>query len=395
MESRGRRSRLGSRRALACLASIAVVAFLGSADVAAADAAGQGSEHPPRLVLNPRQGEVIRSNHVTIRVRSRDLSGVLRARLNGVDVGGEFGRARKGKRSLRTSVSHGLHHGRNVLKVRVRRRDKPTRRTKISFTVRRHRPLVGAGRDRSVVIHSRSQLRGRVKRAPNGPPRGHVRWQLIDGPRGARGVAPRANGIRAKLSFAAGRRSGFRPSVPGTYTVQLRHGSGRTAIRDRAKVYALRPSPLVPVDTYARERFGNLLGIRVGGTLYSPNGTYDGAGVQVLVLERQTLGFVSNQQFSPIGDSDRLLRFIGSLGNDKLVIVASWGGAADQDLPITRLLQRIGVPALCNLGPLACDAIPHRGHSPRSASPGWQRMKPTGTSSTSRTSLPSPEPTAG
>ena len=369
MESRDGRRRSGSRGALASLASIAVVATLGAAGVSAAEARGQ-SEHAARLVLKPRQGEIVRSNHVTIRVRSRDLSGVLRARLNGVDVGGEFGRTRKGVRRLQASVSHGLHHGRNVLKVRVRRRGKPPRREKIRFAVGRHRPLVGAGRDRSVVIDSRSQLRGKVKRAPNGRPLERVRWRLIDGPRGARGVATRAKGVRAKLSSPRGLGTGFRPSVPGTYRVQLKRGSGPTAVWDRVTVQALPPSPLVPIETLVGGTPPqHHVGIRVGGKLYGNDGH---TGLQVLVLERKTLGFVSNRVFGT-GDDDDLMKTIDALDDTKLVIMAATGKSTEvyQQLAIDKPLARIGVPGLCGSHP--CNEVPYPGRLSAIGVPGMAK----------------------
>src|SRR5882757_3248103 len=88
-----------------------------------------------RLVLSPRPGQVVRSNVALLRVNPGKAAKVLSARLNGKEIGRDFGRSRRGVRSLKASLSFGLRPGRNVLRVTVRPRGGAVRTAKVSFSV--------------------------------------------------------------------------------------------------------------------------------------------------------------------------------------------------------------------------------------------------------------------
>src|ERR671923_2262043 len=97
---------------------LSLLAVIAAVVVTPAEANGASAKQGERVVLSPRAAQVVRSHLVRLRVRAGEQAR-LRARLNGVDVSGEFGRARRGVRTLRVSVSHRLRHGRNVVRVRV------------------------------------------------------------------------------------------------------------------------------------------------------------------------------------------------------------------------------------------------------------------------------------
>jgi hypothetical protein len=304
-----------------------------------------------RVVVSPRGGWVVRSNHVRVRVRVPDR-GVLRARLNGAAVGDDFRRARRGIRTLRASISHGLRRGPNVLWVRVHRPGRRGRRAVVRFRVRTSRALVGAGRDRTVVLGSRWRLGGRVLRALGDRRRVSARWRVIRAPRrsNARVIRrPRRNGARATapgtvppalLTAPAQLSPGFRPDVPGTYTLQLTTGTGPASTSDVVQLDAVPQSLLVQLDTMSGDPSNP--GISVGGTNYPLSQAAGSGPLQVLVLTRQHLASVSNTRFSSAG---ALGSALGAMSADKLVIVAlqaAGGFSGDLD----GALAKIGWPQL-------------------------------------------------
>jgi hypothetical protein len=351
---------------LSLLPVTAVAVGLAPAEGGSATAAGTApAAKAKRMVVSPRAGRVVRSHHVRLRVRSRGLSGVLRVRLNGVQVGDDFGRPRRGVRTLRASVSHGLRRGRNVLRVSVRRRGRAPGRATVRFFVRTKRPLVGAGRDRRVVIGSRTRLYGQVKqimrRGGRRAARSKVRWKLVGGPRRGRVRAASADTTTtppATLTSPAGLTAGFLPMAPGSYTLQLTHGAGQSATTDRVTLDAVPPSPLVPIDTMVSTN-ASQRGIRVGDTTYllrdaaGSEGTY----YQVLVLDRKTLGFVWNRKYysaSALGND------LNGLKDTELVIVVQQPGNQPGDIgELNDVVGRIGVPDYGQLpkGPGLVSAI--------------------------------------
>jgi hypothetical protein len=152
------------------------VALVAPAQASAATTGVEAKAKGKRVVVSPRPGQLIRANRVRLRVRARNVAGALAARLNGVPIGADFGRSHKGVRTLRASVSHGLRRGKNVLRVRVRELGKRPRTRVVRFRVRTIGPLVGAGRDRRVVVGERINLGGRVGPRRRGQ---RVRWRLV------------------------------------------------------------------------------------------------------------------------------------------------------------------------------------------------------------------------
>jgi hypothetical protein len=342
---------MNSRLALPLLAALALAVLASPAEAHAA-AAHAAQAKGKRLVVSPRAGQVVRSHHVRIRVRARGLPGVLRARVNGLEIGDDFGRPRRGVRTLRASISHGLRHGRNVLKVRVRRRGLPPRKATVRFVVRTSRPLVGAGRNRRVVIRRHGLLRGRIKHATARTAGAKLRWRLVRTPR-RRAVVASARKPLATLRSPAGRTARFRPRVPGSYTLELRSGAGSAATKDRVTFDAVRPSPLVRIITMTADR-GDARGIRVGDTTYllrdadGPDGP--DSYVQVLVLVRKTLEPVWNRKY---GSAQALRDDLAGLDDTHLVILVQQPNVTrpvGRDIgELNDVVGRIGVPDYIHL----------------------------------------------
>ena len=282
--------------------TVAVLAFLGVSSPAIA--AG-------RLVVSPRSGAT-EDGTAKLRVRAGERA-TLTARLNGTDISRDFGGTRRGTRTLDASISHGLRHGRNVLRVTVQRPTGATRRKTVRFTVPASVPLVGAGRDERAVAGKPMELDGRVAGA-----RGPVRWKVVDGPRG-------------RLASAAGRTADFTPTEPGTYTLQLEAGD----VSDTVEVDA-GYGPFVPIDTQATDPTTNKPAIQVGDQYYTPENL---GGTQVLVLDRKTLARVEDNGWTTVA---QITQDLSEQNNAKLVIAVQ-RGAMDQ--PMTGAFTSIGVPA--------------------------------------------------
>lgn len=123
----------------------------------------------------------------------------------------------------------------------------------------------------------------------------------------------------ARLSKRTTLRADFVARVPGRYTLRLTTGTGRTATSDSVTLSAVPPNPLVTIDTIARP--GDKPGIAVGENTYAaavPAGKPT-AFVQVLVLDRKSLGFVSNTTYT---NTDQLQAALGQLDLTELVVVA-------------------------------------------------------------------------
>jgi hypothetical protein len=329
---------------LAVLALAVLVAPAEGRTAVAHDAQAKGK----RVVVSPRAGQVVHWHHVRLRVRSRSLADTLRVRVNGKHVGADFGRPRRGVRTLRASLSHGLRRGRNVLKVTVRRSDHKPRRATVRFSVRTKRHLVGAGRNRPVAINGTVRLRGQLRPATRRAARTKLRWKLIHAPRrsGVRAASAQAATQPAGLTSAAGLTAGFRPTVPGRYTLSLTAGSGSQTASDTVTVSATPRNLLVPIETMTatNNANGDQRGIRVGDTTYLLRDAGGGSGgfLQVLVLQRQTLAFVSNTKYESVDAADNDL---GGLDQSKLVIlVLQPGYQCCFYAGLEKVAGRIGVP---------------------------------------------------
>jgi hypothetical protein len=286
------------KRVHRCLGLAAVLSLL-AAGTATSGATAASGRQTQRLVVNPRGGEVIRSDLVRIAIRSSDEPVALNVRLNGVAIGRDFTPEDRGVRTLVASISHGLRRGSNVLHVTVRRAGAPARTQTVRFTVPARGLLVGAGLDRRVVVGDSTVLGGRVAPATTGQgvP---VHWRLVSGPDRSH-KRPAASPV-AVLSDPGKVTARFRATAPGQYTLRLTAGSGRARRSDSVTLSVVPPNPLVAIDTMVGGETNP--GVRVGDTTYTaphpPPFPRIAELLQVVVLNRQTLGLVSNASFTDI-----------------------------------------------------------------------------------------------
>ena len=296
-----------------------------------------------QLVLSPRPGQLVRANSVGIRLQKPDSRYAIQARLNGARIqGSSAGQSRVS--TLNASISHGLRRGTNVLRVELLQGATIVRRAAVRFKVTPNRALVGAGRDRFVVVGQPVNLRGSIAN-PSGrllnAVKASSRWRTVSGPR----PRPGAKTLPlAPLRSPRGLTAGFTPTAPGSYTLQFSAGKGRSLTSDRVTLKAIPPAPMVTVDTMSIQ--GSTPGITVDGKFYARPGRDP---LQVLVFKRSTLEYVSNKSYF---DADGLDKGLADLHSDDLVIVSqrqkaeniSEGGVMEV------LVSRLGFP---NLGPLA------------------------------------------
>lgn len=332
------------RLSKALLVTIVVAGWTATSIGIAADA-GAVAAHAARsgrargLVLSPTTGALVRSGVVRIAVRSGDQSRALTVHLNGVSLGGYFGLSRRGVRTLDASISQGLRRGRNVLRVRVSSFGQPVRTATVHFAVKNTGPLVGAGRDRLVVVGDLTSLRGRVLSLTGTPPRAPIHWQLLPQ------SGSTASASSATVSHPYELDAGFRATAPGEYTLRLIAGRGRAARSDSVTFSAVDPKRLIPIDTMVRQ--DGKPGISVDGRIYLAQPPADRRGiVQVLVLDRKTLGFISNTTYT---DTDRLAAAVRALDPSQLVIAAfqeadEAGSAPIPGEAIAKALASIGFP---------------------------------------------------
>jgi hypothetical protein len=171
---------------------------------------------------------------------------------------------------------------------------------------------VAAGRNRRVVVGDVVPLVGHVTEKSG--PRPSVRWRLLK-----RDLSPtevRTAGLKDPTQVDAD----FKAAVPGEYTLRLTAGTGASAKSESVTLTVVPRSPLVTVKTMVRTADGQPA-IQVGGQTYVaplPKGTHN-ALVQVLVLDRQSLGLVSNTTYTLAGE----LQFdLQKLDSSQLVIAS-------------------------------------------------------------------------
>jgi hypothetical protein len=312
---------------------LGAAALLPAAGAASAEPAGAKSKQGKRVIVRPKSGKRVRRYPVRAVVKGRDGLFDLKATLNGKGIAGAFGRTRKGKRTARLSRSHGLRHGRNVLRVKARRKiGQRRRRAKVAFFVGRKRPLAGAGRDRRIVEGERFRFRGQALPHPRKPRargkrRVKYRWRITKAPRqssfrdNAASGSPRVAG--KPLSKPTARRPGFTPDVRGRYRFKLRVTDGKRSSSDEVRLNAVPGTPFVPIETM--DTSGHFPAIQVGGKPYSAQAVED-PWLQVLVLDRATLGFVSNKTYRcpyPHNCAQTVAHDLSKLDDTKLVIAVN------------------------------------------------------------------------
>jgi NTP pyrophosphatase (non-canonical NTP hydrolase) len=273
--------------------------------------------HDARVIASPHRGEVVRSNTAVLRVRVAK-GAQLRATLNGVKIGGEFGPRRKGSRALRASISEGLRKGRNLLKVTVKNAAAQARRMAVRFQVEPPAPLLGAGRNEVAAVGGTIELDGKLASRADGA---DAHWTLVDAPRAGVEDAGKA----ASLTSPAGLGVDFRPRFPGRYTLRLDDRDGGVESTDFVVIDVLIRNKLVPIDTMiAPANEEGKAGIQVGNRHFllseaELRSSMYSWRLQVVVLNRKDLSFVSNRQY---GDIEALRKDLASIGSEDLVIVA-------------------------------------------------------------------------
>lgn len=330
------------------------------------------------LIVTPKQGKRIQSSPVRVSIRAGYRTRSVRVSLNGRDVSGLFPRHRASKAGRRTvvlSANHGLHYGRNVLKVARRERSGATLYTRrITFTLTRKRPLVGAGNDRKVEVGRVLRLNGRASRrrgAPRarrgvalqpGTPAGlKMRWRFVRKPRGSRaklsgyatGRQPqdrrlRALGTRKGVPARQPARPSFKPDKVGRYVVELvvRDGTVRSAA-DRATLTAAAATPLVPIDTQAT--VGGAKGIAVGyhpatkggrapiasrGERFFPLSS--GNSLQLVVLDRDTLETAGSFAYPASGKGVKAAAAqVNQYGSGHLILLTAWASSVWGSVQVT------------------------------------------------------------
>lgn len=348
--------------ALAVLGSSLVLApllFAGPASASTAQAATS------RVIISPEPGRVVRSHLVRVRVSASGHPNAISARLNGVQVGDQFGARRRGARSMTASVSDGLRRGPNVLRVTTRRRDGAKRTATVRFTVRTRRPLVGAGQNRRIAVGATLSLAGVVRTGALGGRGRGTGWKIRSAPRrsGARADStPLGNLARpvaitgpeprpARLTGPAGLTAGFTPTTPGRYQLAFRTGSGNTATTDVVTLTAVPKQILVPIDTQVGPP--NQTAVRIGETTYPAEvpDAYRGTVAVVIVLTRNTLAVVSHKTYT-LDQWGLISRDLKQASSDDLVVVAQGPGNG--------VVQPTGSAPFASIGTTGSDAIRDR-----------------------------------
>ena len=299
------RSRATALAALGLLAVALVAAGLADAPAAAA----KPRHHRSGLILGPKAHQRVPARPVLIKVRAPRGAKHFRARLNGHPIGRHFSRPRHRVRKLKASLCYGLRHGHNRLRVRVGKRTQ-----RVGFRVRRNRPLVCAGFDRTTSVGAKVRFRGRHRPrgrrsspssvlSAKGPGGGaSYKWTVVSAP-----PLTETQGIGELKRH--GRTASFKPTVSGRYKLRLRvtTGAGKAAAAkgrsgtrasDTTSLRVL-PSPQAPIETMAHDDAGNWgvsVGSGTGAQFYADPG-HSKAWLQLVVLKATTLELVDNKSF--------------------------------------------------------------------------------------------------
>jgi hypothetical protein len=277
------------------LAALAVTCLL----VAAAPAGA--APKPPVRVVAPRVGEELPSRPLWLKVDLHPGARDLRATLNGQSIGHHFLRAAHGLRRLQVSPSHGLRFGRNVLRVSARYRGRRVRAGKVSFRIGTGRPLAAAGLNVVTAAGDAVRLDGGDSvahpGAPGGPGALRYHWQIVD----RDGSPGRASASGVDASPAATLRDADSPEPilepVGTEDVTVKLTVTAPDGRSGSDLVSVRadPPPSVRIETSATR--GDDRGVALRGPIDAFYKAEVGDWMQVVVLERQTLKFVSNTNY--------------------------------------------------------------------------------------------------
>jgi hypothetical protein len=325
-------------RRLAPVLVLALFAFAALPAAGAPAAPHHAKAQDGQIIVFPKRGEVVSGNVAKLAIRP---GRGLRVRLNGRSIPAqEFGRSRRGVRSMQASLSYGLRAGRNTLMVKLRHHGH-WRRATVRFRVEPPGPLVGAGRDDGISIGDNTQLLGLVE---PGTSKESIAWTPIRVPRDNE-PSCEAGGAKAVLRSPEGLSASFTPRSPGEYVYRLTDGSGPGAASDIVAVKASYKNRMVPVETIADDGGDtSKRGIKIGKQTYllsqaqaAPGA--DHSGLQVLVLKRETLECISNTRYGKVAELQSDLKSIDSAD---LVIVAMQPGAAPGQVDGKELYEALG-----------------------------------------------------
>jgi hypothetical protein len=242
------------------------------------------------------------------------------------------------------AANDGLRFGRNRLVVTAFDANGRYQRLRRSFTIRRDRPLVGAGRDRRTLVGLPTRLDGRSTRASRRNARLRLRWRIVDRPKDSK---------KARLRGASSARPRLITDVPGQYSLRLQAAEVRRVDRRRGGARRAAASAVTPAtaDTMTLAAQPSVLpegvpvrtivsatepGIQLGSTFYP---ALEGGWVQALVLDRDTLERVSVNTYLAVGlEIERLEKELAKLSSENLVIVSGVGRFAGLDSEAQRAL---------------------------------------------------------
>ncbi|MCB0920601.1 MAG: hypothetical protein KDC08_02165 [Actinobacteria bacterium] len=289
---------------------------------------------------------VIKVQGHTARIVVRSPHGIRRATLNGTRLTNDEFRLRAdgSHRVLRASSSHGLRHGRNVLRVSTNKRYKGVTTTTARFTVKGKRLLTGAGRDKRIAAGSGVTLTGTTRRHPSQKGKSATtRWRIVSAPAGSTPVLRRAGGKKPRLVT----------DLPGRYVVKatsgLRSATASTAATTTSDTVTVKApaSPMMPFNAWSQDGTG-VLGISVAGQFYPDSLPLQDSAWQMLILDRTTLGVDegNNRTYGRCGDG-------WCVGRD--------GGGPSQQVDMAEELD--------DLGPSELIVLVHRSQYGQSATP--------------------------
>jgi hypothetical protein len=313
------------KRALVVL--VALVAFAGLTAAGASAAPHHAKAKGGKIIVFPKGGEVVKANVARVSIRT---GRGLHIRLNGHWIPAkEFGRARRGVRTMQASLSQGLRAGTNSLTVKLRRHGH-RRRATVRFRVEPPGPLIGAGRDDVAAVGADVRLAGQIEPGAPPPAGDSIAWTPIRVPASNEPDCEPGGGKGNRLRSPDGLTANFVPRLPGEYVYRLGDGSGPGSSGDEKPVKVLYKNQMVPVETIVNAGSdASKRGIKVGRLTYLLNKAKGPAsgGLQVLVLKRETLECISNTRYQNAAEVQAGLKGATS---SELVIVAMQPGAAGQ-----------------------------------------------------------------
>ncbi|MCU0307433.1 MAG: hypothetical protein MUE51_06625 [Thermoleophilia bacterium] len=315
-------------------------------------------------IASPAAGARVPARPLPVSVRAVPGAQV-RLWVNDREASGRLQEIRPGQLRALIGPSAGLRYGTNRLRVRAVRRSGRIQDVSRTVTVGTGAPLADAGADVRTTAGVAVRLDGRATlRAPGTSQAPASTWTIAGGPPGS---SPRLTGARTA-------RPTLQTDKPGTYALRVTvRGPGGKSGAERAEaatgtssdtvtVAAQAPGPLIAVG--AATSPSGTPGITVGGTTYAA--TIPGPGIQVVVLERATAGFVSTTSY-PTTDLAELASDMSELtstqGSDVLVLMASLPGGpavvSGQSGSFGSALTAIGVaPGTSLIGPFGIAGIP-------------------------------------